>query len=56
MQEQTCALRALSLEDQDDGCVAIPCHCDVEREVERRRGYVVPESVGQRQIRRPRRR
>jgi len=29
-EEQTCALRALSLGSHEDGCVAIPCLCDVE--------------------------
>nr|CRY96011.1 hypothetical protein [uncultured prokaryote] len=46
--EQPCALRALSdPDDQDEGCLALPCACEVEREtdeiqreVARRRGYL----------------
>lgn len=34
MEEQICALRALSTDDQDFGCLAIPCHCDVEHQAE----------------------
>ena len=44
MPEQSCALRALNSEGQGDGdleesCLAAPCLCDIEREIEHRAQY-----------------